>query len=145
MRDVSWNDIFKLSATTAASEFCKSIQVGTDVYIHHRKYQIKPDSFPWCLAACDFAIVYKNHFFQLYQQNKSSKSKVKFRQANNHCKGVLEIAKFPYVTKKKESITSQKLGSQDFWQIASVLNKGNSAVPLKFNEQEILPSVAFYT
>ena len=29
---------------------------------------------------------------------------------------------------KEESITSQKLGSQDFWQIAnSVLNKGKSA------------------
>ena len=144
--DVPWEDIFKLSAPTAASGFCESIQVGIDVYIPRRKYQIKPHSSPWCLAACDSAIVHRNHFFHLYQQNKSSKSKVKFRQANNHCKGVLEIAKFPYATKTKEFITSQKLGSRDFWQIAnSVLNKGNSAVPLKFNEPEMLPSVVFCT
>ena len=146
LRDVPWEDIFKLSASTAASEFCESVQVGIDVYIPHCKYQIKPHSSPWCLTACDSAIVHRNHFFHLYQQNKPSKSKVKFRQANNHCKRVLEIAKFPYATKTKESITSQKFGSQDFWQIAnSVLNKGNSAVPLQFKEPEVLPSVAFCT
>ena len=54
-------------------------------------------------------------FFHLYQQNKSSESKVKFRQASNRCKRVLEAAKLVYATKTKESITSQKLGSQDFW------------------------------
>ena len=58
------------------------------------------------------------------QQNKSSESKVKFRQASYRCKKVLEAAKFAYATKEKKSITSQKLGSQDFWWIAnSVLNK----------------------
>ena len=78
----------------------------------------------------------------MYQQNKCSKSKVKFRQVNNHFKSVLEVGKFPYVTKTKDSITSQKLGSQDFWQIAnSVFNKGNSAVPLLFNELKVLASV----
>ena len=65
----------------------------------------------------------------MYQQNKSSESKVKFRQASNRCKRVLEDAKLAYAT-KTESITSQKLGSQDFWRIAnSVLNKGKSAIP----------------
>ena len=38
-----------------------------------------------------------------------------FRQASNHCKRVLEAAKLAYATKAKESITSQKLGSWDFW------------------------------
>ena len=38
---------------------------------------------------------------------------------------------------KQESITSQKLGSCDFWQIAnSVLNKGKSAIPPLFNGPE---------
>ena len=65
----------------------------------------------------------------MYQQNKSSESKVKFRQASNRCKRVLETAKLAYATKTKDSITSQKLGSWDFWQIAnSVLNKGKSAI-----------------
>ena len=45
LRDVQWEDIFKLSASAAASEFCEWVQVGIDVYIPHRKYQIKPHSF----------------------------------------------------------------------------------------------------
>ena len=54
-------------------------------------------------------------FFHLYQQIKSYKSEVKFRQASNHCKRVLEAAKLAVANKTKESITSQKLGSWDFW------------------------------
>ena len=42
LRDVPWEDIFKLSASAAAGEFCEWVQVGTDVYIPHRKYQVKP-------------------------------------------------------------------------------------------------------
>ena len=38
LRDVPWEDIFKLSASAAASEFCEWVQVGIDVYILHRKY-----------------------------------------------------------------------------------------------------------
>ena len=37
-RDVPWDDIFKLSASAAASEFCEWVQVGINVYIPHRKY-----------------------------------------------------------------------------------------------------------
>ena len=103
--------------------------VEIDVCIPYHKYQLKPDSSPWFPAACTAAIVHRNHFFHLYQQNKSSESKGKYRQASNHCKRVLEAAKLAYANKTKESITSQKLGSWDFWQIAnSVLNKGKSAI-----------------
>ena len=77
----------------------------------------------------------------MYQKDKFSESKVKFRQASNHCKRVLEAAKLAYANKIKESITSQKLGSRDFWQIAnSVLNKGRSAIPPLFNSLEVLSS-----
>ena len=79
----------------------------------------------------------------MYQQNKSSESKVKFRQPSNRCKRVLEAAKLAYTTKTKESITSQKLGSQDFWQIAnSVFNKGKAAIPPLFNGPEVLSSAS---
>ena len=146
LRDVPWKAIFKLSASAVASEFCELVQVGIEVYIPHRKYQVKPHSSPWCLAACDAAIFHRNLFFQLYQQNKPSESKVKVRQANNRCKRVLEVAKFANATKTKEIITSQKLGSRakqwTFWRIAnSVRNKGNSAIRLLSNEAEVLPSV----
>ena len=126
LRAVPWEDIFKLSASSAASEFCEWVQVGTDVYIRHRKYQVKPHLSPWFSTACSAAIVHRNHFFRLYQHNRSSESKVKFGQASNRCKRVLEAAKLAYATKTKESITFQKLGSRDFWRIAnSVLNKVN--------------------
>ena len=59
----------------------------------------------------------------------------------NHGSWVLEFTKFAYATKTKDSTTSQKLGSRDFWRIAnSVLSKGNSTKALLFNEPEVLPS-----
>ena len=79
MRDVPWEDIFKLGASAAASEFCESVQVVIDVYIPHRKYQVKPHSPPWFSAACAAAIAYGNCSVPFYQQNKSFASKVKFR------------------------------------------------------------------
>ena len=143
MRDVPWEDIFKLSASAAASDFCEWVQVGIDVY-PHCKYQLKPHTSPWFSAACTAAIAHRNHFFHLYQQTKSSESKVKFRQANNHCKRVFEAVKFAYANKTKDCITSQKLGSQDFWQVAnSVLNKGKSAKPPLFKNPEVLSSASY--
>ena len=44
LRDVPWEDIFRHSASAAASEFCEWVQVGIDVYIAHQKYQVKPHS-----------------------------------------------------------------------------------------------------
>ena len=69
----------------------------------------------------------------MYQRDKSSDSKVKFRQASNRCKRVLEAAKLEYANKTKESITSQKLGSRDLWRIA------NSVL---FNGPEVLSSAS---
>ena len=63
LRDVPLEDIFKLCASDAASEFCQWVQVGIDVYIPHRKYQVKPHSSPWFSAACAAAIVHRNIFF----------------------------------------------------------------------------------
>ena len=141
LRDVPLEDIFKLGASAAASEFWAWFQVEIYAYIPHRKYQVKPDSFPWFSAAGAAAIVHRNHFFHLYQREKSSDSKVKFRQPSNRCKSVLEAAKLAYATKTKESTTSQKLGSRDFCRIAnSVLNKDKSAIPPLFNGPKVLSS-----
>ena len=60
------------------------------------------------------------------------------------CKRVLEAAKLAYTNKTKECITSQKLGSHDFWRIAnSVLNKGKSAIPPLFNSLKVLSSTSY--
>ena len=118
------------------------VQVGVDVYIPHQKYQVKPHSFQWFSATYPVAIVHRNHFFFLYQQNKSFESKVKFRQAGNCCKRVLKLPNLHRLT-KQESITFQKIGSLDFWEIAnSVLNKGKSAIPPLLNSPEVLSSAS---
>ena len=51
LRDISWEDIFKLSASADTSEFCEWVQVEIDVYIFYCKYQVKPHSSPWFSAA----------------------------------------------------------------------------------------------
>ena len=141
MRDVPREEIFKLGTSAAASQICEWIQVGIDVYIPHGKYQVKPHSSLWFSATCAAFIVHRSHFFRLYQKDKPSDSKVKFRHASNRCKRVLEVAKLAYVNKTKDSITSQKLASRDFWQIAnSALNKGKSAIPPLSNDAEVLSS-----
>ena len=75
LRDVLWEDIFKLSASAAANEFCKWVQVRIDVYTPHRKCQVQSHSSPWFAAAFASGIVHRNQFFCLfvclYQQNKS--------------------------------------------------------------------------
>ena len=82
-------------------------------------------------------------FFRLYQMDKSSESKVKFKQVSNRCKRFLEAFKLAYADKTKETIVSLKFGSQFFWRIAnSVLNMGKSAVPPLFNGPEVLSSAS---
>ena len=79
----------------------------------------------------------------MYQKEKSSDSKVKFRLVSNGCKRVLEASKLAYANKTKESITSPKCRSHDFWRIANiVLSKGKSAIPPLFNRPEMLSSAS---
>ena len=88
-------------------------------------------------------MVHRNHVFRLYQQNKSSEPKVKFRQASTRCKRVLEAAKLEYANKTKECITSQKLSSRNSWRIAnSVLNEGTFGIPPLNNGPEVLSSAS---
>ena len=74
----------------------------------------------------------------MYKKDKYSESKVKCRQASNCCKKVLEAAKLACANKTKESITSQKLGLQDFFgELPVVFSKGKSAIPPLFNGLEL--------
>ena len=56
------------------------------MYISLRKYLVKSQSSPWFSGACAAA----------NQREKFSDSNVKFRQASNRCKRVLEAAKLAY-------------------------------------------------
>ena len=117
LRDILWEDILKLSASAAASGLSESVQVRIDVYIPPCKYQLKPHSSPWFSAACAATIVHRILFLFvcLYQQNKPSEYNVKYRQASNCYKRVLETTKLSCSTKTKDSITSQKRGSGDIF------------------------------
>ena len=67
---------------------------------------------------------------------------MKFTQASNQCKRVLEAERHNYA-KTKEFMTFQELGSYDFWQIGtSVFNKTKSATPLLFSCPEVLSSAS---
>ena len=78
LRDVPWEDIFQLCAPAAATEFCELVQVRIDV----------------CIVTFRSSVIsHRNHFFRLHQQNKSSASKVNFREGSNRCKLVLEAGK----------------------------------------------------
>ena len=67
--------------------------------------EVKPHSSPCFSTGSAAAIVHRNHFFRLHQKDKSE-SKVKFRQASNHCKSLLEAVKLVYANKTKEFTTS---------------------------------------
>ena len=118
LKDVFWEDIFKLSASAAAKEFCKGFQIGIDIFVPYWKYRVMSHSSPWFLVACASAIVHRNHF-RFHQKDECSESKVKFRQISNCYKIALEPAKMAYANKIKDSTTSQKFGSQNFWQMAN--------------------------
>ena len=121
-RDVPWEDIFKLSASAAASEFCEWFQDGIDVSIPHLKSQVKPHSSPRFSAAFGAAIVHKITFFCFYQQNKSSESKVKFRQDSNRCKRVLEAAKLAMLLKQKSPSFPRNLALGTFGELLIVFS-----------------------
>ena len=85
------------------------------MYIPHREYQVKPHSSPWFSAACAAVVAHRNHFFCLYQKGKSAASKVKFRQASNHCKRViLDAAKLAYANKTRVHYFPETW-LHDFW------------------------------
>ena len=100
MTDVSWEDIYKLSASATARKFFEWVQVGIDVCTPYRKYQVKPHSSLWFSVACA-AASHRNYFFRLYQQNKSSGHKVKFRQASNVAKGFLKLLNLHMLPKQR--------------------------------------------
>ena len=68
---------------------------------------IEPHSTPWFSATYPAAVAHRNCFCCLYQQNKSSVSRVKLIQASNCCKTVLEAAHL-LILIKPESLSFHK-------------------------------------
>ena len=113
LRDVPWEDIFTLSASATASEFCEWVPVGIDVYTPHCKYQVKPHSSPWFSAACAATKVHRNQFFVCANRIILLNLKVSSDRLVILAKWFLKLPNL-HMLMKQESITFQKLGSQDF-------------------------------
>ena len=143
LRDIPKDSIFSLNADECASELASWLQAGIDAFIPCRKFQAKPHSSPWFSPACAAAIAHRNHYFHLYHkpgQNTAANHKL-FRTASNQCKRVIDDAKSAYAQHIQDQISSQKLGSRQFWKICkAVLNKGKSAIPPLIHGPEVLTS-----
>ena len=116
------------------------LKFSFNVYIPQRKYHVKPHSSSWFSSACAADIVHRNHFFHLCQQNKSFESKLKFRQATNCYKMVLEAAKVPYANETKESITfhPRNLALGIFAKLPIVFSTKLDVLCLLFNSMGVL-------
>ena len=84
MVDVSWKDFFNSVLLLLLENFVSG-------------FRLELKSIPWFSAACDVAIVHRNHFFCLCKQKKISESKVKFRQA----RGFLKLLNLDMLIKQK--------------------------------------------
>ena len=128
-----------LGASAVASEFCEQVQVGIDVYTPHRKHQVKPHSSPWFSAAYAAAIVHRNHFFRLYQQNESSEAKIKFRQASNRCrlvivrKGFLKLPNLHMLIVLKSPSLPRNLARVFFGELLIAFSTKVKLLPLLFS------------
>ena len=91
-----WDNTFDRGVHYAATEFSEWVRLGMDVYVPHRKFQVRPHSSPWFTPACAAAIAHRNHYYNLYHRNNSDESKTLFRQASNHSKRVIEHANLQY-------------------------------------------------
>ena len=141
LRDDPWDNIFSLSADDSVFEVNSWLQAGMDAFISWQRFQVKPHSSPWFSPACAAAISHRNYYFHLYHRNCSPDNKRLFNVARNRCKKVLNDTKTRYSEAIKSRISSQKLGSRDFWKIYnSVFNKGKSIVPPLFHDSDVLTS-----
>ena len=138
LRDIPWENIFKFSGSAALSEFYEWVQVGIDVYIPHRKYQVKPHSTPCFPTTCAAAIVHRNHFFRLYQHNKYSESKVKFRQASNCCKRVSGAVELAYANKTKRPSLPRNLALGNFGELFIVFSTNENLLYFLYSTAHVI-------
>ena len=102
--NISLNSLFLVG-----TEFCDWVPIGIYLSIQYRKCQIKPHLSLWFSVALAALIAHGYVSFHMYQNNKYSASKAKFRQASNHFKKILKAAKFDCANKTKETTCFRNL------------------------------------
>ena len=105
------------------------------VYILHSRYQINSHSSPRLLVACATATVHSNHFFVCTNRINFLNLRSNSGRLVIVTNWFLKLKKLVYTDEAKESFTSQKRNSRDFWRIANnVLNKSKSDIPPLSND-----------
>ena len=112
---ISLNSVLLLMLVNFASRFRLEL-----MYISPIKSVKSSVTHPWFSAACAAAIVHRNQFFHLHGKDKSSKSKVTFRQASSLCKRVLQAAKRAYANKTKKPSLPRNLALGTFGELRMV-------------------------
>ena len=140
LHDIPWEAVFDLQVKACSREIVSWLLAGIDASVPSRKYQVKPHSSPWFSPACTTAIAHRNHYFHLFHRANTDENKRLFSAAKNNCKRVNQDAKSGY-DKVHDRLTSQKIGSRDFWRIYnSFPNKGKSSISPLFHGPEVLTS-----
>ena len=96
------------------TNFVNGFSLELIVYIPYHKYQVRPHASPWFSADCAVAIDHRNHFFRLYQQNKSLESKAKLRRLVIVVKEFLKHPNLHMLRKQKSSSLPRKLALGTF-------------------------------
>ena len=143
LSQVPWNYVLSSYVDTAASDITEWIKIGMKVYIPSRSFQQAPHSQPWFTAECATAICQRNFYFHK-NQRQDYRNLVLFKAAFRRCKRTFDLARDRYAKQTRESISSQKLGSKDFWRICnSVLRRNKSCLPsLKLTSDTLAVSSA---
>ena len=132
--------ICKLSVPAADTEFCDWVQIGIDVYIPHRNYQVKPHSSPWLSAACAAAVAYRNHFFHLYQQNNLLHLKQNLDRLVIIVKGFLKLLNLLMSIKQESLALPRNLALVIFGKLLIVFSIKVNLLYLLYLTDEVLSS-----
>ena len=92
----------------AGTDLCEWVQVGIYKYIS-LIVNIRSSLIPWFSVSFAGAIAQRNLFIRLYQQNKSSVSKLKFKHASNRCKNFLKLPNLLMLIKQKRLLLPKNL------------------------------------
>ena len=122
LRDVPCKDIFNLSASPAASEFCEWVQVGICVYIPHCRYQVNPKSSTGFSAACVAAIVHRYHFFVFTNRINLLNRKCSSDRLVIVALGFLKLPNLHRLLKQKSPSLPRNLGLGTFGKLLIVLS-----------------------
>ena len=112
-RNVLWKDIFKLGASAAGIEFREWVHVRIDVYIPHRKYQVKHlVLLPWLIEITSFVCTQRIDLLHL---------KVNSGRLEIVAKGLFEAAKLILI-RQKSILLSRNLALATFNKLLTVFS-----------------------